>query len=94
MSARAIHKASIPVDDHWHRVDIGRIVHVDCQRSPHDVEIWYEVDDARPVERREFRVYGTGHWIDPLTDHVGTVVLEMGLVWHLRSRRFQPERAK
>jgi hypothetical protein len=49
------------------------------------VEFWAEIDDRRPLERRAFRVYGTGHEIDGAARWRATCPRDAatGLVWHL-----------
>lgn len=46
--------------------------------------LWARVED-RPLEQREFYVYGTGHPIDDTIEmrFVGTCQTESGFVWHV-----------
>lgn len=88
-------KTEIPVDDRWHDVQIGDIVHVGHQNFG-VVTIWWWKDipgQPRELPTRRFPVYGTGYEVptfDPVIDgsrspvHVGTVVdLGTKLDWHL-----------
>lgn len=87
-------KTEIPVDDSWHDVEIGSILHVDTQ-YPEIVAIWWMDSEVSPPRRRRFRVYGTGHKIEALSNDihalapsspvwVGTAVVPTHrLVWHL-----------
>lgn len=79
-----VHKVSIPVDDQWHEVLIGKIVHVACQYGGSRVdtiEVWFENQN---MTKRHFRVFGTGHKIPDWAWHAGTGLAANGsLVWHL-----------
>jgi hypothetical protein len=79
----------VPVDDHWHTIDLPTDpLHV-AAREPWKVEIWaLDLEDGitRP---RTFRVFGTGHAI-PASNarriaYVGTALVPPAgdLVWHL-----------
>lgn len=50
-----------------------------------EIEIWAQVDDTQPTERREFRVVGTGNPMpDDCDTFIGTVITHGGqFVWHL-----------
>lgn len=77
----AIWKVSVQVDDHWHEVAAGRIVHVACQATPDWVDIWFENAD---MKTRKFTVVGTGHPIPENAEYVGTALAVGGaLVWHV-----------
>jgi len=61
------------------------VLHVQCQRGTPC--LWALVDLDAPVDRREFRIVGTGH---PFPDankfeHVGTFLNEP-FVWHVFER--------
>lgn len=66
----------------------SRIVHVASQTSM-SIEMWVEfpttADGDVPEERvrRVFCVCGTGFFIGPEYEHVGTVPMTDGYVWHL-----------
>jgi hypothetical protein len=75
----------VPVDDGWHTVyTAGRPLHVAC-RSADMVEFWaWESGTELPTE---YRVYGTGHTVEPGATYVGTALTPGGhLVWHLVTR--------
>lgn len=75
----------IPVDDEWHTTYTGGTpLHVAC-RSSDLVEFWaWELEASIPTE---YRVYGTGHPVEPGVEYVGTAVTPGGhLVWHLVTR--------
>lgn len=81
-----IYRYEVPVDDQWHVIpDCSPALHVAC-REPDTVEFW-----ANPVPPsthvRAFRVYGTGHDIDPNAMYVGTALAPGDvLVWHLMAK--------
>lgn len=84
--ATQIFRYEVPVDDQWHVIPgCSGVLHVGC-RELETVEFW-----ANPVPEsmysRAFRVYGTGHAIEPGAMYVGTAVAPGGsLVWHLMSK--------
>lgn len=54
-----------------------------------NIVIWAEVDTKVVTELKEFRVYGTGHPIDPNFDtafFIGTVMIG-AYVWHIYEKR-------
>ena len=59
----------------------SRIVFVACN-EPHVLTFWVEVVLENLPETREFRVYGTGHYIDEGYDYRGSAV-DGEFVWHL-----------
>lgn len=64
----------------------AKVVHVGAQ-DQENVLIWVEQQEkafAHGVRQRSFRVYGTGHPIDPVEvkEHVGSVVIDP-FVWHV-----------
>lgn len=86
--SRRVLKWTVPVDDQWHQVGSGRVVLVDCQTRPHEVQVWTEepVDSPESLWRRHVRVFGTGHELPPFGEHLGSVMAAGGaLVWHLYS---------
>lgn len=59
----------------------GPIVHVDVVHS--EVRVWAEAGVHAP-RVRTFEVFGTGHPISSLMQHVATTVdRQLGLVWHV-----------
>lgn len=81
---RRVLKWDVPVDDRWHPVGAGPVVHVACQFSEKVVQVWTDESDTFYTPVKAARVYGTGQ---PLPDNVtveGTAVVAGGeLVWHL-----------
>lgn len=63
----------------------AEVLHVGVQDEK--AMIWALVDPAKPLEIRNFHIYGTGHQIMEGTVHLGTAVLPSGLVWHLFEER-------
>ena len=78
-----VHRYTVPVDDHWHRLELpGPVLHV-ATRDPQVVELWCEVRVA-PAAPVRLRVFGTGHPIPDEAVYVGTALSPFGgLVWHL-----------
>jgi hypothetical protein len=74
---------SVPVDDQWHQIGGGKVLHVDA-RSNGTVEVW-TLEGSAPSVSRTVRVYGTGHPIaEADTEHLGSVIVADGaLVWHV-----------
>jgi hypothetical protein len=84
MTARAIFRYEVPVDDKWHVHGLsGQIVHV-AARTPDVVEFW-AFSGAGPTVDRAFLVCGTDQPLPPAAEtHRGTVLAAGGgLVWHL-----------
>lgn len=75
---------SVPVDDQWHLIGSGRVLHVDA-RSNRTVEVWTLETGTTPSFPRAARVYGTGQIIeDADVEHIGTTLTPDGLlVWHV-----------
>lgn len=77
----------VPVDDQWHRIGGGKVLHV-FTRIPGAVEVWtLEQTDAHGLHAldnlRTVRVYGTGHPIaEADVEHIGSTVVG-SLVWHV-----------
>jgi hypothetical protein len=95
VSHRRVLRYEVPVDDDWHTIGGGRVVHVDNRPQRFTdlhprLEVWTEehlLDDwpATPALTAERRVIvvGTGHQIPPAaTQHLGSV-LDGPFVWHL-----------
>jgi hypothetical protein len=83
-NTKQVWKATIPVDDQWHEIETGPIVHVACQHGGSrvdTVEIWFENE---PLAPRNYMVVGTGHPVPEFATHVGTGIAANGsLVWHV-----------
>lgn len=74
----------VPVDDQWHPIGGGDVLHV-ATRLPGAVEVWtLETTTTEPLSKpRAVRVYGTGHPIhDRDVEHIGTTLVGH-LVWHV-----------
>jgi hypothetical protein len=95
---RRVLRWEVPVDDQWHDIGGGKVVHVDNRPTlpglpSGRVEVWTEEptpEDWPATERgmvplRNVIVVGTGHPIpDEATTHLGSVLDADGrLVWHL-----------
>ncbi len=81
----AIYRFEVPVDDRWHEHDLtGPMLHVGSREGA-VVEFWAHHDPGAKPARRRFRVYGTGHPIEPGLCYVGTTAdgLNKALIWHL-----------
>lgn len=63
----------------------SRVLHVGSQ-DPENVLIWVQqkANFTGPTKQRAFRVYGTGHLIDPneVKEYIGSVVVAP-FVWHV-----------
>ncbi len=44
--------------------------------------MWVRVDTNKPILRRHFNVYGTGHQVRLIQNHYGTIQFN-GFVWHI-----------
>jgi hypothetical protein len=81
-----IYRYGVPVDDQWHVIPgCSPALYVACREVDY-VEFW-----AHPIptgtHTRAFRVYGTGHDIEPNAMYVGTALAPVGgLVWHLMAK--------
>lgn len=83
-----VHKYRVGLSDLF-AVEMPRgaqILDVQVQRGT--PQMWALVDPAAPIERRQFRLVGTGHHFKLFEDqqpkHVGTFQLDSGaLVFHL-----------
>lgn len=77
----AIYRYEVPVDNHWHSVEVaGEIVHV-ATRSVNKVEIW-SLGTFGDTTSRTFRVYGGGQELPESAQYVGTAIAKP-MVWHL-----------
>lgn len=81
---RRVLRWEVPVDDVWHEIGGGQVVHVASRQGLAIVEVWTLRDGSgTPFPGTEVRVFGTGH---PLPDDVGAhlgTTLAGPLVWHL-----------
>jgi hypothetical protein len=79
----SIYRYEIPVDDHWHPLQLsGAILHV-ASRNPRVVELW-AVESGGLTKTRGFRVFGTGQPLPDNVQYIGTAIPPGGqLVWHL-----------
>lgn len=72
---------TVPVNDQWHQIGGGPVLHVAVRRRG-IVDVW-TLEGSAPSEPRTVRVYGTGHPIAAAdTEHIGTA-LDGELVWHV-----------
>lgn len=88
---RTVLKWTVPVDDQWHPIGDGKVLHVTSQFGKRDeVQVWteQELDQDQRVYIRKPRgalIIGTGHKVPEGAEHIGSVVpLSAGghLVWH------------
>ncbi len=83
---RTIHKQQLKMSDRQElTMPAGaKIVHVALQYE--EITLWY-VFDTRKVghpDTRTFLIVGTGwDFVEENVEHVGTVITDQGLVWHL-----------
>lgn len=72
----------LPVDDQPHRIDCGRVVHVNCKHAVDVVEVWALDSNAYA---RHFIVIGTGRDTPFGYQYVGTALTRPNgdLVWHV-----------
>lgn len=84
----AIGKFEVPIDDQWHPLFCGEVLHVGAQ-FPGIVAFWTEISTSAQNQRNEnFKVIGTGHEWPENSEYVGTVQdVGRGLVWHLMRRK-------
>jgi hypothetical protein len=86
---KTIWKFGIPVKDYF-ELDLpegATILHVDCQND--QPQIWAMVKTGTPLQRRFFRLYGTGHQMgEEYQNHIGSFQMAGGsLVFHLFETR-------
>lgn len=76
-------KWTVPVDDQWHPIGSGEVLHVACQRGPFSVEVWtLEADESDSL--RSVIICGTGQPLPENSRHIGTALANQGsLVWHV-----------
>ena len=82
-----IHKYLVPIEDKISiELPIGAKI-LSFQSQHNRPTIWVLVDPNAPKETRNFRIFGTGHPIDPqfsFDEYIGTCLMnETELVWHL-----------
>lgn len=89
-NSKVVYKYDLPIDDEWHALPMGNIVHVGSAVNGVSIRVWIE---QRPLESHalQYRVFGTGHAIEDFHEHVGTT-LDGRFVWHIY-RRCLPENA-
>lgn len=91
VSANAVLRTEIPVDDEWHTVDLGGpVLHV-ATRSADVVEVWHLARPQRAIDAtgpRAFRVFLTGQALPTTFRYVGTCVpaSEIYQPYHLMER--------
>ena len=84
-------KFNVPVDNQWHPVGGGPVLHVGCQDAV-VVAVW-TLEDGSADHSRTVRVFGTGYPLPNGVEHVGTAVAVGGrLVWHLFATSTSSER--
>ena len=85
--AREVLKWRVPVNDRSHALELphGARILASSAQTPYAVEFWTEsLRGDEHVDRRTFRVFGTGQSIPPGYNHVSTSLYDNGqLVWHL-----------
>lgn len=83
---KTVLKWTIPVDDEWHPVGAGPVLHVASQFGKiSEVQVWTEeVYETRSESITSATVIGTGHSVPDDADPLGSVVTSGGhLVWHV-----------
>jgi hypothetical protein len=77
-----VYKWNVPVDDHYHPIGSGKVVHV-ATLSAKAVSVWTEHEDGSTASRPA-RVYVTGQPIPDNEEHLGTVITTNGKsAWHV-----------
>lgn len=81
---RLVLKWDVPVDDRFHPIGAGPVLHTACQYGiAQVVQVWTE-ETSRTPELRGAVVIGTGQELVEGTHHVGSVLASGGrLVWHV-----------
>lgn len=82
---------SVPVDDQWHQIGAGKVLHTEVRSRSDVVEVWTlettgpDWPSQNAVKTRTVRVYGTGQPISEAdSEHIGTALTPGGaLVWHV-----------
>lgn len=86
MSERVL-KYDVPVDDLWHSVGGGPVIHVACQRDSGVVQVWTR-EWGSAYRARAVRVFATGQPLPEGMDHLGSALAaDGGLVWHVFASR-------
>lgn len=78
---RVIYKYNIPIDDEWHALPGGSVIHTEVFDSQQTVTVWI---DQHPDATYQFfyRVFPTGGNPGPADEHIGTATYA-GMVWHV-----------
>lgn len=85
---RRVLKWTVPVDDQWHPVGAGPVIHVASQFGYADLmQIWTveecSVDGAPYQKPMGCLIVGTGHRVPDFTESIGSMVVADGaLVFH------------
>lgn len=88
---RRVLRWNVPVDDAWHEIGGGSVLHVAVREDPALVEVW-TLERLKPnwpasdvTAKRAVRAFGTGHLLPPdLGRHLGTALCPTArLVWHV-----------
>lgn len=84
LGTQRVLKHTVPVDDQWHEIPSQQILHVECQRSSEEVQVWtLDYGYPQPPTMR-VRIFGTGQPLPDRAAHLGSAVTAGGqLVWHL-----------
>lgn len=94
MTSRRVLRYEIPIDDNFHEIPAGKILHLSDYRQKHitgeraRIEVWVETtfDGSRVlspiVGLQRVQVFGTGHPLPEDATHLATC-LDGALVWHL-----------
>lgn len=78
--SRRVLKWDVPVDDEWHPMGRGPVLHVACQRKS-VVAVWTDEHNGTAPDRH-VKAFGTGQQI-PTDLHAIGSVLDGMFVWHL-----------
>lgn len=80
---RVIYKYNIPIDDEWHALPGGSVIHTEVFDSQQTVTVWIDQYTEAP-DQFFYRAFPTGGNPGPMDEHVGTAIYEgAGLVWHV-----------
>lgn len=84
-TTRMVCKWTVPVDDQWHPIGAGPVLHVaDQNQTGTSVQVWTEEPTGVHRTHTAARVYATGQPLPGDAHHAGSVVTSGGgLVWHL-----------
>lgn len=75
---RRVLKWVVPIDDQYHEVGGGPVLHVNMKDG--FLCVWTDEDDSR--SRKQARVFGTGHPVPDGLLHLGSCV-DGPFAWHL-----------